>query len=95
MLLLITTNGTPGGVGALPTYPIPDGSTAALLVSNHTMFNGLLPSQLSSSDTVINADAAGSCGTDGVWRTTIQSGTANVGAIEIGAPDDGSYFVQR
>ena len=91
MLLLITTNGTPGSVGALPTYPIPDGSSAALLVSNHTLFNGLLPSQLSSRGSVINADADGSCGTDGVWRTTIQSGTANVGAIEIGAPDDGPY----
>ena len=91
VLLLITTNGTPGTVGALPVYPIPDGHSAALLVSNHTLFNGILPSQLSSHGSVIDATAVGSCGTDGVWRTIIQSGTANLGAIEIGAPDDGPY----
>ncbi len=47
VLVLIKTNGRGGKVGPLSVYPIPDGQTAALLISNQVIFNQLFPPYLS------------------------------------------------
>lgn len=80
VLVLITTNGQAGQREPLATYPIPDGSTAALLVSNQVIFAGLLPAELTNTSAQITWAAAQAQSGTG-WSAQISSGSADVGVL--------------
>jgi hypothetical protein len=80
--ILIQTNGSGGTVAALASYPIAQGSSAALIISNQTMFSsdGVLPTVLKSSLDGIGATYMG-VESNGTWSTVITGGMVNAGVI--------------
>jgi hypothetical protein len=81
VLMLIQTNGTPGPVAPLTTYPIPDGSTAVLLVSNQVLFNQLFPGQLTPSPGAnVNATYSG-VKVGEVFQTSVTAGVNSLGVL--------------
>lgn len=78
VLLLIQTNGTAGSVGPLQTYPIPEGHTAALLVSNQVLFNQLIPPFLTQEFKNMGTTFTGSQ-SNGVYSAVSSGGTVNLG----------------
>ncbi|MGA4635942.1 hypothetical protein ACPA5B_18900 [Pseudomonas solani] len=49
VLLLIKTDGTEGNIGPLPAYPIPDGHSSSLAISERALFCGPLAASLNAS----------------------------------------------
>ena len=92
ILLLIQTNGTPGTVGPLDSYPIPDQQTAALIVSNQVIFNQLLPSNLNTQFPGTGQTFAGQL-VGGVWQTSGNGGSINANEVE-GQSDLTMYWTQ-
>lgn len=81
VLILIQTNG-PGGFGpSVDAYPVPDGHTAGLVVSNQVLFNQLLPPALTDDFKDIGSTFKG-VETDGVYRCEGSSGRLNLGTIQ-------------
>ena len=78
--ILIQTTGSGGTVAALASYPIAQGSSAALFISNQTMFSGVLPAVLGSSLGGLGATYTG-VESNGTWSTVITGGTVNAGVI--------------
>jgi hypothetical protein len=81
VLLLIQTTGQGGPVQPLPSYPIPDGSTAALLISNEVIFSGLIPSSFNSQFASAKMQFSGQQ-SDGAWTTTSSGGSIGCGIIQ-------------
>ena len=80
VMLLIQTSGTPGTNGPLASYPIPDGRTAALLLSDRALFNGALADPLNKSFQNFGAHFSGS-NTNDTWITTCSSGAIRIGQL--------------
>ena len=81
VLLLIQTNGSLGSFGCLPTYPIPDGSTAALIVSNQVLFNQVFPAQLTASMASVGLTFSGSKQADGTYQACISDSNLDLGVL--------------
>lgn len=81
VLLLIQTTGNGGTVQPLPNYPIPDGSTAALLISNEVVFCSLIPSSFNTEFAAANMKFSGQQ-SGGVWTTTSSGGSISCGIIQ-------------
>jgi hypothetical protein len=77
VLLLIRTNGSGGTIGQLATYPIPDGQTVALIVSNQVIFNQLMPVQFTQELQNLGTTFSGKQ-TNGVWQTVSSGGSINL-----------------
>src|ERR1700751_2635328 len=80
VLLLIQTNGPAGTNGPLATYPIPDGHTAGLLISERALFNGALVDPLSASFKNFGVHFSGN-NANGSWTTTGSGGAITVGQV--------------
>lgn len=78
VLLLIQTSGSRGVVGQLASYPIPAGSTAALMVSNRVLFNELFPAQLTNTNTGVTFSGSAS---NGAYRTVVTAGSVDLGVL--------------
>ena len=80
VLLLIQTNGQAGTVGPLPSYPIPDGHTAALLIAERPLFDGAIVDTLTKVFKPSGGTFKGIPGQSG-WSTAAQSGAISFGQI--------------
>jgi hypothetical protein len=80
VLLLIQTNGPAGANGPLATYPIPDGHTASLLISERALFNGALADPLNASFKNFGVHFSGN-NTHGSWTTIGSGGAISVGTV--------------
>jgi hypothetical protein len=80
LLLLIQTNGPAGTNGPLATYPIPDGHTAGLLISERALFNGALVDPLNASFKNFGVHFSGN-NANGSWTTTGSGGAISVGQV--------------
>ena len=87
VLVFIKTNGSGGTVGPLSTYPIPDGWTAALLVSNQVVFNQLLPPYLTqqfqniqTNNKPIGTSFSGQR-SGALWQAVGQGGNIDIGTL--------------
>jgi len=78
LLLLITTTGSPGLHQPLTTYPIADGYSAALIISNRVIFGELMPPALNTEFSKIGATFSGVSGTNG-YVATASGGAVNLG----------------
>jgi len=79
VLLLIQTNGQPGTVAPLATYPIPDGHTVALLIAERTIFNGVLVEAMTKNFAQFEAPTFyGQQDADG-WSTVCSGGNIDCG----------------
>jgi hypothetical protein len=90
VLLLIQTTGPGGTPGPLATYPIEDGFTAALIVSNEVLVSGLLQPSLAAAlqktGTTVTAQQE-----NGVWQISTSGGTINLGVINNPNPGPNPY----
>ena len=80
VLLLIQTSGPAGTNGPLAAYPIPDGHTAGLLISDRALFNGALADPLNASFKNFGVHFSGN-NTNGNWTTTGSGGAITVGQV--------------
>jgi hypothetical protein len=79
VLILIQTNGQPGTVAPLATYPIPDGHTVALLIAERTIFNGVLVEAMTKNFAQFEAPTFhGQQDADG-WSTVCSGGNFDCG----------------
>jgi hypothetical protein len=83
--LLIQTTGSGGPVQPLASYPIPSGSTAALILSNQLFFDAALPAALNAGTigTSWNASASGQS-SNGAYQTQVQDGQIALGVLGAG-----------
>ena len=89
--LLIRTTGSGGPVQPLASYPIPAGSTAALILSNEILFGSALPAALNAGvfGQTIGATATGQQGSDGE-ETQVAGGSVDIGIL--GTPGSNTIY---
>ncbi|MEU6235959.1 hypothetical protein [Kitasatospora sp. NPDC047058] len=92
VLLLIRTNGSGGTVGPLPVYPIPDGSTAALLVSGEVLFSSLIAPTLNQEFTDIGTTFSAQPA-NGSYQVTGSGGQLDLGGFPSSAPTEDDMYV--
>jgi hypothetical protein len=83
LLLLIRTDGSGGTVGQLDPYPIPSGDTAALIVSNRTIFAGLLPAPLTAQFANLGTKFKAVRQDNGLWSVVGEGGEIKLGVVGI------------
>lgn len=91
LLLLIQTNGKAGTVYELPQYPIPYGSTAALLVSNQVLFNQLFAT--GGDDLLKDAFNTLELTFNGQLSGEIYASVGNGGQVDIGKIEDNATLI--
>ncbi|MFD7788478.1 hypothetical protein ACFV4Q_36130 [Streptomyces nojiriensis] len=90
VLLLIKTNGTaPTTAGPLPVYPIPDGDTAALLVSGEVLFSSLIAPTLTREFSTIGTRFSAQQ-SNGAFQVDGSGGQLDLGYFPATLPNDDS-----
>ncbi|MEV6806817.1 hypothetical protein [Streptomyces sp. NPDC051132] len=81
VLLLIRTTGSGGTVGPLSPYPLPEGDTAALLVSGDLLFTSLIAPTLTQEFKNIGTTFTAEQQSDGSYRINGSGGTLDLGGF--------------
>ncbi|MFG2292309.1 hypothetical protein [Streptomyces sp. NPDC048603] len=90
VLLLIKTNGSGSTtVGPLPVYPIPDGDTAALLVSGEVLFSSLIAPTLTQEFSAIGTTFSAQQ-SNGAYQVDGSGGQLDLGCFPPTQPTDGN-----